>query len=159
MNKSEAKSKMTSNNEKTCTEKGIKTGQKKSGQPPAKRTHSEVSTEELSYIHTQLDSMNENLSEVRGELKTLMKKEDIENLITSTVTTIMEKMEKKLTDIINRKINENTEELCDKIRCLEYENAKLNSKLDNMKSKIDQEYENLTEQYIFGSGGKQEGKL
>lgn len=82
-----------------CNDKSTKAGQKKSGQPPSKRAYSEVSnssTEEIGFIHQQLDSMSENLTELREDLKTLLKKDDIEKLITSTITNIMEKMEQKM---------------------------------------------------------------
>lgn len=131
-------------NEKASMEKFIKTNQKKDGQPPAKRTHSEVSncsTEELSCIQLQLEQMSESLTEVRGDLKTLMKKEDIENLITTTVTNIMENLEKKMTEYINSKINGNLTDLQDKIHSLEFENADLKSKIDHMETKLDQHVE------------------
>lgn len=140
---------MIGGSEKISAEKAVKCNQKRDGQPAAKRTHSEVSncsTEELGYIHLQLENMSESLTEVRGDLKTLMKKEDIENLITTTVTNIMETLEKKLTSFINTKIKEETKELQDKIGSLEFENAELKSKLDQMKTKMDQHLENSQEQ-------------
>jgi hypothetical protein len=75
-------------------------GKSNTDEPPLKnkRTHSDVSEESnssmigLSIIQTQLDEMNESLSEVKKNLEQVLKKEDIEALIKSTVCNIMDKL-------------------------------------------------------------------
>jgi hypothetical protein len=49
---------------------------------------------DLSIIQTQLDEMNENLSQVKQNLDHVLKKDDIEALIKTTVCNIMDELEK-----------------------------------------------------------------
>jgi hypothetical protein len=64
---------------------------------------SKCSTEKLAYIHLQLEKNEWKFIWSKGWSQDINKKEDIKNLIITTVTSIMETLEKKLTSFINKK--------------------------------------------------------
>lgn len=108
-----------------------------SGQPPLKkdkRTLSDVSNEsvntlEISTIQTQLDDIAGDLGELKIGLDNVMKKDEIESLITSTITNVMLEMEKRLKKDIDRAIREKTKDLQDRIDSLEFDNKQLSDSL------------------------------
>ncbi|KAH3748179.1 hypothetical protein DPMN_182617 [Dreissena polymorpha] len=117
------------------------------GSDQPKRNHSEVSNDSINdstSIKLQLETMELTLTGLREELKQMLKKDDIENLITNTVSKIISEMEKrneefltkiqqniqtelenKLLKITEHSIKEKTNELADQIKCLQFENETL----------------------------------
>lgn len=111
---------------------------KTQGQPAkqAKRTMSDLSdasneSMNLSVIQNQLDIMQE----------TMLKKEDIELLITNTVTQIISKLEKQIIDMVDMKIKEKCQDLQDKVDSLKYNydtlQEELTEKYESSQRKID----------------------
>ncbi|WAQ95622.1 hypothetical protein MAR_028312 [Mya arenaria] len=132
--------------------------------PTAKRTNSEVSNDSMDNgaIQRQLDVVNENLLELRGDLKHMLKKDEVENLITSNISNILKELEQKTEDRILRMkkdieedmkakidtdieklVNIKTKGLEDKINSLEFDNNALKEKLDSSKSYYTQEIDRL----------------
>ncbi|KAH3793275.1 hypothetical protein DPMN_146782 [Dreissena polymorpha] len=75
---------------------------KGSDRPTGKRNNSEVSNDSIndsSTIQLQLDTMELTLTGLRAQM---LKKEDIENLISSTVTKIMNEMEKRNEEFLTK---------------------------------------------------------
>lgn len=111
-------------------------------QPPAKRAISEVSNDStlsndsmnMSLIQNQLDLMSENLEELKGDLKGIIKKEDIESIISRSITNAMTQLQQKMEIIIKKEIQEKTKELNDKISSLEFENNHLKESLTKTKT-------------------------
>ncbi|XP_052782674.1 uncharacterized protein LOC128218940 [Mya arenaria] len=106
--------------------------------------------------------VNENLLELRGDLKHMLKKDEVENLITSTISNILKELEQKTEDRIMRMkkdieedmkakidtdieklVNLKTKGLEDKINSLEFDNNALKEKLDSSKSYYTQEIDRL----------------
>lgn len=75
-----------------------------SGQPPLKKdkptlsdvSNETVSTLDMSEIQTQLDDIAGDLGEMKIDLDNVMKNDEIESIITSTITNVMLEMEKWL---------------------------------------------------------------
>lgn len=129
-------------------------GKSNTDEPPLKnkRTHSDVSEESnssmigLSIIQTQLDEMNESLSEVKKNLEQVLKKEDIEALIKSTVCNIMDKLEKKMREDIENKVQEKTKHLNEKIDSISFENQQLTDQLKSTSTTLQKQINDLEEQ-------------
>ena len=117
------------------------------GSERPKRNNSEVSNDSINdsaTIKLQLDTMELTLTDLREQM---LKKEDIEKLISSTVTKIMNEMEKrneeflmkmkqniqlelenKLIKITENSLKEITKEFADQIKSLQFENEALREK-------------------------------
>ncbi|KAH3880982.1 hypothetical protein DPMN_004905 [Dreissena polymorpha] len=75
------------------------------GSDQPKRNHSEVSNDSINdstSIKLQLETMELTLTGLREELKQMLKKDDIENLITNTVSKIISEMEKRNEEFLTK---------------------------------------------------------
>lgn len=133
--------------------------QAKSSKPPskqAKRTNSEMSqdssvsdtslTVDMSVIQNHLDIMTNNIRELRESVELVLKKDDVEKLITSTVSKIMETMEEKMKETIDKKIKNLTKELVDKLEALNLENNILRAKMQEVEKTHAAKIKELSEQ-------------
>lgn len=103
---------------------------------PSKRAATEMansSAEELTLIAHQLEGLTEDIRKMRADMKTLVNKEDIEDLVKKTVTSlkdeIMKEVWERIDTIMDEKIAVRTRKLSDKLESLEFENKQLNDKL------------------------------
>ncbi|KAH3889238.1 hypothetical protein DPMN_013289 [Dreissena polymorpha] len=78
--------------------------------------------------------MTEGISNLRDDLKSMLKREEIEELIKNTVTTIMGKIEETMMKRIENEVKNITKEFKDQIAGIEYENEQLKQKMDELKS-------------------------
>jgi prefoldin subunit 5 len=130
-----------SGNKKEQSKLTFSGSQKASTKPQVKRfqpdtsNNSNNSMDELNNITEQLDSMNKNIAELRGDLKSILKKDEVENLIKTTVTNIVTSLETKLQAHVSTLVNERTKYLDDKIESLEFENNSLKEKLSDLENK------------------------
>lgn len=125
-----------------------KSNQSKPGQKAAKRTHSDVSensSDELGLIHNHLDQLSDSIKELRGDLKQILKKDEIENLITTTISNIIDKMENRIKKSIEDKLHQKLDSLLEKVNSLEYENKLLKEKLDDTKSNLKEHTSDTTD--------------
>ncbi|KAH3720504.1 hypothetical protein DPMN_056872 [Dreissena polymorpha] len=115
-------------------------GQKPQTKPATKKQRADSnnsnnnSMEELSSIHTQLEVMTEGICHLRDDLKSMLKKGEIEELIMNTVTTIMGKIEETMIKRIETETKNITKEFKEQIAGLEFENEQLKQKMDELKS-------------------------
>ncbi|MES9882714.1 MAG: hypothetical protein ABW185_17750 [Sedimenticola sp.] len=103
---------------------------------PSKRAATEMansSAEELTLIAHQLEGLTEDIRKMRADMKTLVNKEGIEDLVKKTVTSlkdeIMKEVWERIDTIMDEKIAVRTRKLSDKLESLEFENKQLNDKL------------------------------
>lgn len=104
---------------------------------PTKRTHSEVSNDSLidmTAVHNQLDEMTQQLGKLREDI---LKKDDIEKLITTAVKDIMKLMEKKIT--------ETCKEIRDELEALRFDKQKLEDDLKTTKDTVNKDVKDLNE--------------
>lgn len=82
-----------------------------------KRTISDVSNESHEFsldttsVLNQLKAITTEIAGLKGSLQNILKKDDIEELITGTITKTIEALERKMKDEIDRRENEQTREL------------------------------------------------
>ena len=114
-----------------------------------KRTFSEVSEasmEELSFIHQQLTSLQEEMKETKDGIKNLMTKDDIQSFISKTVKSVIQEMETKLILLVEKQVEEQlkekTTELNNRLDYMVYENSEIKDKLDKMEKELQKEREN-----------------
>ena len=114
-----------------------------------KRTFSEVSEasmEELSFIHQQLTSLQEEMKETKDGIKNLMTKDDIQSFISKTVKSVIQEMETKLILLVEKQVEEQlkekTIELNNRLDYMVYENSEIKDKLDKMEKELQKEREN-----------------
>jgi SpoVK/Ycf46/Vps4 family AAA+-type ATPase len=91
----------------------------------------------LSHIQTQLEGLNVNMNNLRRDFKAMLKKEEIEVLIKSTLTDIMSTLEEKLKVYIQNELTLKTKHLNDKIDSLEFEKKELKEKLVSVETIIE----------------------
>lgn len=144
---------------------------KAGSQPPSKQTKrsnsersnndSNISDESLNmgHIQNQLDVMTENLRDLQASLCSVLKKEDIEKLITSTVTTICDTMERRMNETIQCKVNEKTKELSEKLDSVEMENKLLKTKIAELETVYTGKLEVLKEQTTFIENQSKEANI
>ncbi|KAH3828884.1 hypothetical protein DPMN_130868 [Dreissena polymorpha] len=112
-------------------------GQKPPTKPATKKQRSDsnnTSMEELTNIHSQLEVMTDSISYLREDLKSMIKKDEIEELIKNTVTTIMGKIEETMIKRIETEVKNISNSLKEQIASLEFENEQLKQKVDDLKS-------------------------
>ncbi|KAH3710035.1 hypothetical protein DPMN_069501 [Dreissena polymorpha] len=88
-----------------------------------------ISMDELYNINTQLEAMTEGLSELREDIKSMLKREEIEDLIKKTVSSIMSKIEVTMTKTIETEVTKQTQTLNEKLTGVFFENQQLKQKL------------------------------
>lgn len=131
-----------------------------SNPPPAKkdkRTHSEVSNEsqnesnssssifDVSGLQTQLDNISSDIGELKGVLNSILKKEEIENLIQTTLSKIMEGFERRFKEEIDMRILDKTRELKERVQVLEYDNKQLIDRLEKSEKETKRAVSDLVE--------------
>ncbi|KAH3704546.1 hypothetical protein DPMN_079603 [Dreissena polymorpha] len=114
-------------------------GQKPQTKPANKkqRADSNNSTntimDELFNINTQLEAMTEELRELREDLS-MLKREEIEDLIPKTVSAIMSKIEETVSKKIKTEVANKTQTLHEKLAGLEFENEQLKQTVCDLKN-------------------------
>ena len=92
-------------------------GQKPQTKPANKKQRADssnstnTSMDELYNINTQLEAMTEGLSELREDIKSMLKREEIEDLIKKTVSSIMSKIEVTMAKTIETEVSKQTQTL------------------------------------------------
>ena len=122
--------------------------------PPAKkdkRTLSDVSNAssdcmvDFSHVQSQLDTISSDLADLKNGFNSMLKKDEIQALITSTITNVMEEMEKRIKADYDRKIQEKTKELQETINVLQYDNRQLTDKIEKIEENTKKKMAELTE--------------
>ncbi|KAH3786684.1 hypothetical protein DPMN_164793 [Dreissena polymorpha] len=90
--------------------------------------------------------MTEGITSLREELKSMLKQEEIEKLITSTITTIMAKIEENMNNKIEHLVSSKFNEMQSKIDSLEFDNTNLKEKLQKIEDITTSENKSLQEQ-------------
>ncbi|KAH3796048.1 hypothetical protein DPMN_149612 [Dreissena polymorpha] len=109
-------------------------GQKIQIKPANKKQHADsnnstnTSMDELFNINTQLEAMTEGLRELREDLKSMLKREEIEDLIQKTVSAIMRKIEETMSKKIETEVANKIQTLHEKLAGLEFENKQLSKR-------------------------------
>jgi len=85
-------------------------------------------------LPNQLENMTTSLKELQHNIRMVLKKDGIKQLITSTVNKVMQALEKKM-EGKEQKIKENTNELQEKPEFFELENKLLKTKNCNLQGK------------------------
>ncbi|KAH3741977.1 hypothetical protein DPMN_048707 [Dreissena polymorpha] len=115
-------------------------GQKPQTKPATKKQRadsnnsSNTSMEELTNIQTQLEAMTNGISELREDLKSMLKREEIEELITNSVSTIMKKIEESMLNQIEKEVKNRTNTFKEQIAGLEFENGQLKQTIVELNS-------------------------
>ena len=115
-------------------------GQKPQTKPANKKQRADssnstnASMDELSNINTQLENLTEGLSELREDIKSTLKREEIEDLINKTVSTIMGKIEITMAKTIETEVTKQTLTLNEKLTGLEFENQQLKQKISDLEN-------------------------
>ncbi|KAH3868269.1 hypothetical protein DPMN_006984 [Dreissena polymorpha] len=104
-----------------------------------------TSMDDLSNINTLLENMTEGLAELREDFKSMLKREEIEDLIKKTVSTIMNKIEVTMIKTIETEVTNRTNTLNEKLTGLEFENEQLKQKVSDLEKNITK---SITEQQI-----------
>ena len=116
--------------------------------PNPKRPNSDVcntTAEEISFMGTQIDTMTEDMKEIRGSLKDIMRREEMEKFIHQTVTKIITELNENMEVTISIKVDEKTKPLQDKINTLESENKSLRDDMKTLKTTITKQGSKLAE--------------
>ena len=107
-----------------------------------------TSPEEITLMHTTLDTLSEDFKGVRETLKTLMTKEDIELFVMNAVKEILEDFNKNMEFTISTKVEEKTLKLSKRLDNVEKENELLKNDLATQKSllaDVNKKYEKCDE--------------
>ena len=112
-----------------------------SGKPPHKRTNSEASLnntmEEINMLSHQMEGMTDDLKSIRENLKSVLKKDEMEDFIKKTISTIITDLNENMEMTISVKVEEKTKGMQSKIVSLEDENKILKQQLKSLSAKID----------------------
>ncbi|KAH3728138.1 hypothetical protein DPMN_054085 [Dreissena polymorpha] len=116
-------------------------GQKPQTKPANKKQRADsnnstnASMDELSNINTQLENLTEGLSELREDIsQSTLKREEIEDLINKTVSTIMGKIEITMAKTIETEVTKQTQTLNEKLTGLEFENQQLKQMISDLEN-------------------------
>ncbi|KAH3696827.1 hypothetical protein DPMN_084305 [Dreissena polymorpha] len=90
--------------------------------------------EELTNIHTQLEARTKGIGELREDLKSVLKREEIEELIKNTVSTIMKKIKESMLKQFEHEVKNRTNTFKEQIAGLEFENGQLKQTIVELKS-------------------------
>ena len=109
------------------------------GQPP-KRSNTEmspnVSMEEITVISHQLETLSEDMKNMREDVKSVMKRDEMEVFIKGTVSKIMADINENMELTISLKVEEKTKAVSEKMKTVQSENENLKKDLLTMKSEI-----------------------
>lgn len=128
------------------------TGTKPQTKPAVKKyrpdtsDNSNSSMDELNSIHVQLQAMTDGISSLREDLKSMLRKDEIEQLITNAVTSLMHKMEQNMNKNIDKIVNEKCKEMQERIDSLDFENKGLKDTLQKLENNNKSNLKSLQEQ-------------
>ena len=114
---------------KSQTLKTTKSRQKKSGDQNVSDLDSSQIEPDLSM--KKIDDVSADIKEVKTELKRMLKKEDVEDLIKKSISYSIRSLEDRMKEEIKRQIQEKCEKLETIIESLQFENDKLKDKLES----------------------------
>ena len=114
---------------KIQTLKTTKSRQKKSGDQNVSDLDSSQIEPDLSM--KKIDDVSADIKEVKTELKRMLKKEDVEDLIKKSISDSIRSLEDRMKEEIKRQIQEKCEKLETIIESLQFENDKLKDKLES----------------------------
>ena len=114
---------------KSQTLKTTKSRQKKSGDQNVSDLDSSQIEPDLSM--KKIDDVSADIKEVKTELKRMLKKEDVEDLIKKSISDSIRSLEDRMKEEIKRQIQEKCEKLETIIESLQFENDKLKDKLES----------------------------
>ena len=114
---------------KIQTLKTTKSRQKKSGDQNVSDLDSSQVEPDLSM--KKIDDVSADIKEVKTELKRMLKKEDVEDLIKKSISDSIRSLEDRMKEEIKRQIQEKCEKLETIIESLQFENDKLKDKLES----------------------------
>jgi len=87
--------------------------------------NSNSSMDELNSINLQLQAMTEGISNLREDLKGMIKKDEVEMLITNTVINLIKKLEENTNKKIEQLINEKVNDMQTKLDSIDFDNKNL----------------------------------
>ncbi|KAH3706234.1 hypothetical protein DPMN_065619 [Dreissena polymorpha] len=90
--------------------------------------------------------MTDTITSLRDDLKGMLKKEEVEQLITNTVTTLMNKIMQNINDKIDQLVSEKLVEMQAKIESLDYDNKNLKDKIQILEDKTSTNDKSIHEQ-------------
>ena len=128
------------------------TGEKPQTKPAVKKyrpdtsDNSNSSMDELNSIHMQLQAMTDGISSLREDLKSMLRKDEVEQLITNTVTSVMHKIEQNMNKKIDQLVNEKYKEMQATIESLDFENKSLKDTLQKLENNNKTNLKSLQEQ-------------
>lgn len=113
----------------------------------SKRPNSEVSPnsslDELNVLSHQLEGLTEDVKLIRGDLKSIMKKEDMETFIKSTISEIVKDLTDNMDMTISLKVEEKTKEISQKLSESEKDNEGLRKEVMTLKTQIKNQSEKI----------------
>lgn len=95
-----------------------------------------MSMEEITLISQQLEILTEDVKVMRGEVKSVMKSDEMEKFIKDTVTSIMTEINENLELTINMKVEEKTKTISEKMKTVQTENESMKKELLTMKAEL-----------------------
>ncbi|KAH3797803.1 hypothetical protein DPMN_151390 [Dreissena polymorpha] len=137
------------------------------GEDRPKRTNSEVSNDSANEgsIKQQLESMEKSLAFITNQMKSILKREEIETLITNTITSIITEVERRneehikqlknelakelklqLQQCVNKQVEEKTKDLTEHMKNLEFENESLKETITSLRTECKQTIDNMSSQ-------------
>ncbi|KAH3847283.1 hypothetical protein DPMN_089602 [Dreissena polymorpha] len=99
---------------------------------PDKSDNSNSSMEERNSIQVQLQVMNEGIANLRDDVKGMLKKDEVEQLIMNTVTNLMKNLEHTANKKNEQMINEKVNDMQSKMDSLDFENKSLTEKIEHL---------------------------
>ena len=90
--------------------------------------------------------MTDTITSLRDDLKGMLKKEEVEQLITNTVTTLMNKIMQNINDKIDQLVSEKLVEMQAKIESLDYDNKNFKDKIQILEDKTSTNDKSIHEQ-------------
>ncbi|KAH3897741.1 hypothetical protein DPMN_021936 [Dreissena polymorpha] len=90
--------------------------------------------------------MTDTITSLRDDLKCMLKKEEVEQLITNIVTSLMNKIEQSMNNKIEKLVSEKLVEVQSKIESLDYDNKNLKDQIKRLKDKTSTNVKSMNEQ-------------
>ena len=94
------------------------------------------SLDELNVLSHQLEGLTEDVKLIRGDLKSIMKKEDMETFIKSTISEIVKDLTDNMDMTISLKVEEKTKEISQKLSESEKDNEGLRKEVMTLKTHL-----------------------
>ena len=116
---------------------------------PKKRTNDEVqntTAEEIGILGDQIEVLCGEISTLRQSLKTVLTKSDVEQIVTETVSKLLKEMEARMKTELEAKLKDQTKELNEKIKALQFENNEMKDKFKNLEKSTEADKERAMEE-------------